>query len=677
MVPALGLVTLSAAHGAVSLTISPPSITNDYSGKIQLAITGLAPGQPVQVKRFYDVNGDGLIQAGTDFVLQSFKVTDGQQLQIGGVRNLNVPGDDDGLTNGQIITRLAYPGVGGPVSAMTGHFIFKLEDASGTTLATQVYSVVQKVQAQGVRGRLTSAATSLALTNSPLALIDPSGAARAVAGRTDTNGDYTFYAPAGSYSLVSLNSGYVADEVAGSVTVTAGQFVTNNLALLSGTQSISGTLTDAVTGKPGGAVFISGESTNHLFCSTFTDTNGFFSLPVTASQWKVKLDEAALAEKSYLKPQNSLQVTITNGNFTNANMALVKATALIYGTVRDSSSNAVNGVQMVADDSLNIYEAKGLTATNGAYTLGVLAGNWSANPNGDALIAAGYSGGGSTNLFIATGQAIGADFVLQSVTAHLRGQIKDNHGNPIPSMQLVVQPYPLQGNGANSLYPTTDENGNFDVGVHGGIWNLALECISAQSRAYVDISGLNYAVTDGVDQNGLTPTFPQATAMIQGQVTDPVGNPIVGVTVSAYQPISTNSSYDPGCVSTDSNGYYQLGVLNGNWTVSLQNDELNAQGYNAIFGTNITIVAGSGTANFVAPVTLTTPQFKGGGFSPTNGSWLIIAGVVAHTNTVQFSANLVTWFTLTNRVLTNSIWQVADPAAVSQRQRFYRVLAVP
>ncbi len=676
LIATLWLCLLPAAHATISLMISPPGITNDFSGKIRFTITGLTNGQQVQLKRFYDVNGNGLIDPGQDFVFQSFKVTDGQLPEIAGVRNLNVPGDDDGITNGQISAAFDYPGLGGPAGAMTGNFIFSLQDQNGVTLAMQVFSVAQKIQPQGVRGRLTSPG-SQPLTNSALALINITGPGKTTVVLTDTNGYFNFYAPTGSYSVVSVGAGFVSDENAGYVTVPANQFVTNNIALISGNYSISGTLVDAGSGKPGGAVFVNGESTNNYFAGTFTDTNGFFSFPVIASQWKVKLDEAALAQKSYLAPQSSLLLTITNRSVTNLNFALQKATALIYGTVRDSLSNVVAGISMVADDDQNLYEAIGLTETNGTYTLGVLADNWNAGPNNDSLTAAGYSSGTSTNLVINGGQALAADFILQGVTAHLRGQILDDHGSPITNIMLVVQPYPLQGNGNSALYPTTDGNGNFDVGVSGGVWNLALECVSAQNRGYVDISGLNYSVTNGVDLNGLSLIFPRATAIITGKLTDPVGNPIAGATVDADQPINASGGYFPGCVTTDQNGFYQIQVLNGSWTVSVRNNELNALGYDSILGTNVTELAGTATANFVAPVTLTVPKFTSGGYSTASGAFFTITGDVAHTNTIQFSTNLVNWITLTNRMLTNAIWQAFDPAAAHQKQRFYRVMVAP
>jgi hypothetical protein len=174
----------------------------------------------------------------------------------------------------------------------------------------------------------------------------------------------------------------------------------------------------------------------------------------------------------------------------------------------------------------------------------------------------------------------------------------------------------------------------------------------------VNVSGFNFNVTDGVDQNGIQLTFPQATAVISGKLTDSLGHPIQGVTMNANQQINPTNSYFPGCVSTDANGNYQIGVLGGTWSVSVNDSELNTLGYSDVSSTNVTIVAGAATANFVALPSLAAPQFTGGSYSPVTGISLTLNGDIGHTNTIQFSSNL-------------------DPASTNQNHRFYRAVVAP
>src|SRR5438552_6136187 len=106
----IGALAGLSAQAVPSLSISPPVITNDYVGKIVLTITGLSSGQQVLVQRYADVNANGLIDP-QEWLVQSFPVTDGVRPMIGGVRNINVPGDEDGAVNSQIRVELNLPGM--------------------------------------------------------------------------------------------------------------------------------------------------------------------------------------------------------------------------------------------------------------------------------------------------------------------------------------------------------------------------------------------------------------------------------------------------------------------------------------------------------------------------------------------------------------------------------------
>ncbi len=106
---ALVLKVATGAQAAVGLAISPAIVANDYVGKVSLTITGLAAGQKVRIERLADMNGNGTVDASTDGLFGAFTVTDGQLPVIGGIRDLNVPGDDDGLANGQIRVDINLP----------------------------------------------------------------------------------------------------------------------------------------------------------------------------------------------------------------------------------------------------------------------------------------------------------------------------------------------------------------------------------------------------------------------------------------------------------------------------------------------------------------------------------------------------------------------------------------
>ena len=608
-----GLVSTAANLFAASLTVSPPLVMNDYVGQVSLAISGLTPGKTVLVERFIDANGNGVVDAGDDVLIFSFKVTDGQVPLIGGVRNPNVPGDDDEATDGSIRVDLPFPNVDEVFSSAAVKFIFRVSDPQNVFLpVTATFDVQQHVQPQGVSGRITAAASGAPLSRAFVVLLPPNGNTTLAAVLADADGNYLFNAAPGPYTVFVIKNGFVLDQTAGAVTVIANQFATRNLALASAGFTISGKISDSSSGAGIAGVFVGADSTNNnLFAGGSSDANGNYSFSVTADQWKVNPFDGPLAQLGYVRSQSDITTTTVGGAVT-IDFPVRKATALIYGTVMGVAGNPVTGVRVDADDQGNPYETSGFTfSPNANYATGVVAGTWSVGPDPDSLAARGYIGTGS-EVALNAGQALQVNFVVQAITAHLRGQIKDDSGAPIANMTIAVQPVPFQP-GGGSLHPTTDNNGNFDVGVRGGTWNIALECDEAQSRGYVNIYGIDFNVIDGVDQNGLLLNFPVFTALITGSVMDDFEQPIVGVGLYAIQGINPNTFYESDCVTTDTNGNYTIKVLGGTWNVGVV--DLNSRGFNNVANQDVTISGGTGTANFVAtplPPVITSPLSAAG-----------------------------------------------------------------
>ena len=667
------LALIPSAQAAVSLTVSPANITNDFVGKVTLTIPGLSAGQTVRVERFSDLNGNGVVNAPTDRLFRSFTVTDGQLPIIGGVRNLNVPGDDDGAVNGALRVDLDQPGIDNVLGTAAGSFIYRVSDPLNVfPPATQTFTVAQKVYAQGIRGRVTAAAGGSPLAGAFVVLLSANG--HGIGGAfADATGNYELKTPPGDYQIIPIYSGYLADFSVGSATVVTSQFTTNNLALATGAFTLSGRVTDATSGAGLAGVLMFGDSTNNLFSTATTDTDGNYSFVVSASQWQVEVNESGLTQLGYLRPVNRI-TNITSASAANVNFAAPKATALIYGTVKDNLNNPVNGVETRANDQGNLYQSQGRSfAPNGNYTMGVLAGTWGVGVEPDSL-PAGYTTGTGTNVTLNAGQAVQANLILSAVTAHLRGQLRDDSGAPISNMTIVVQKYPFNQSGAGSSYPMTDANGNFDAGVYAGTWNIALECVEANQRSLVNQGGYDYTVVDGVNQIGLVLTFQRSTGVITGTVKDTLNNPIAGVQLDANI-TGTGIHYYSGCVATDASGTYTIRVLNNSsWNISVRTSDLNARGFNGVSGQTVNISGGNGVANFVASrlqlTILSSPgQIQAQGFN------LSVAVEPGRNYRLQASTNLTLWIDLTSFTGGGSPFQYLDSGATTLNRRFYRVVS--
>jgi protocatechuate 3,4-dioxygenase beta subunit len=605
----IGLVSAATNLVAASVTANPPLVMNDYVGQVSLAISDLSLGKRVLIERFVDANLNGVIDVGEDGLTFSFKVTDGQVPLIGGVRNPNVPGDDDGATNGSIRVDLPFPNVDRVVGSAAVNFIFRVSDPQNAfSPVTATFNVQQRVQSQGVSGTITAAAGGAPLQRR-FVLLAPPNTNPIAAVLTDTDGNYSFNSLPGAYEVFVVTNGFVSDRSAGAVTVIANQFATRNLALASAGFTISGKISDNSSGVAiAGILVVADDATSNLSAGALSDANGHYSFSVTAGRWRITPFESQLAEVGYLRGQRVTINTAANGTAT-IDFPVPKARALIYGTVKDGANTPVAGVRVEADED-NPSRADGFTfSPNANYATGVVAGTWFLGPDADDLAARLYTGGTGAQVTLDTGQAQQVNFVVQPITAHLRGQVRDDLGAPIPNIGLSVQlkPAPIGGNG---LHPQTDSIGNFDAGVGAGTWGIDLECSPAQGRGYVNVGGLEFDVIDGVDQDNLVLTFPIATATITGSVRDNFGQPIAGVTLDTNQ-----DPYHSGCIATDTSGNYTIKVVGGTWNVSVRDEELNARGFNSVASQDVTISGGTATADFIAtplPPEITSPLMATG-----------------------------------------------------------------
>ena len=320
------------ARGAVAVTVSPAIITNDFVGKISISVTGLTAGQTIRVENYGDLNANGVVNE-VDYVMRSFTVTDGQIPLLAGCTNLNVPGDEDALTNGQIRTELLFPGVDSVLDRIAAKYLVRVSDPIGSfTPITNSFEVRQRVYPQGVMGKVVAGGTGLPLTNAVVVAIfqkQPGGLA-AVA---DADGNYTLYSPPGNYVLIVIHSGYVLDPNEGLVSVSSNAFAVKNLTNNTTPWTVSGQLRDSASGTGLAGLFIEANSSSGFFTGTFTDTNGNYTLKVTPGEWRFGPNESQLAQVGYLR-LSSKAVTNVSSEVSNLNSPVKKAKSLIYGRIR-------------------------------------------------------------------------------------------------------------------------------------------------------------------------------------------------------------------------------------------------------------------------------------------------------------------------------------------------------
>lgn len=596
---------------AVTFTNLPVAVSNTYNGKISLLIGGLTNGETVVIQKFLDRNTNGVIDAG-DLLVQQFNLTDGSNSVIGGVTNFNVPGDLNTAT-GAITATLDFQN-GDFAQNITGHYLYKLSSLVGHfTPLTNSFAVTNFPYAQKITGNVVNSGTNVpnaVVFLSPPASGNNNGPGTPVAGAVANNsGAYTILAPPGTYVPFALSTNFIVNySTSPTLALGSSQTITTNLTVTNATAVVSGQIVDANNsglGLPG--VFMSANSKANgqiLIAVCFSDTNGYFTLPVTSGQWGLGGDDSGLIVHGYVGNQNK-----TNVNFgtTGITLAYSKATALFYGRVTDGSGNPLANIDIGAYDNNNgLYQADSYTDTNGDYVVGAVGGLGSGDPwwvgfNGNSssyiFSQTAFDQDGGTN--ISAGQAVPANFTGVIATNYISGNVQFDGTNVVG---VGVSAYATISGAGFNAYVDTDGNGNYSFPVANGNWSVNLNCNGNNdsldnllgSGNYQCPATINVTVNNGnVTTNFMVQPASSLPYQISGSVTNNLGNPVVGVEVDAND--GTGQDYS---ASTDGSGGYSINVGNGNWTVSVNCAELNSAGYGCVSSQQVNVSGGSVVQDF-------------------------------------------------------------------------------
>jgi len=536
---------LALHANAVTLTVTPSVISNNYAGDITLNITGLTNTEQVQVQRWIDGNANGAIDAGEQ-MMESFNIADGGAMVISGVTNINVPFDSNPAT-GAITTTVNFA-ANMAIENMTGHFVYAVVSPGGRFApVTATFTVTNAALNQSISGTIYSngvPAPYAVVVAQDLQAQNPVGSALA-----DASGHYVLALPAGNYGLIGgVQNCYFDQNTAPSFTLTNGISSTNDLfSIGGGMNTISGSVYDAANSNAIGGLLVTLQS-GSLFEVAFTDTNGNYSAAVPPAFWKIQPTKERLARRAYVLPEMTFQVDATGGSVTNANIALPEGNALFYGRITDNSNNPFANVE-VEGSTVNTYSAKGYSDLNGYYSvavLGDLTNYWNCNVNnGKNTAIANYIINTFNNITNAPNQTNLQNFIALPATATISGHVQSNSGTNIVGVSLIANAV-IGGNNYSTLDASTDGSGNYSLAVANGRWDVEFlsgghDSGNLNVQGYVDLNSPHY-------------------------VNVPPTNAVLNLTV---YPIGTPVISSPQRYSSTQFGFVINGATNVNYTVQV------------------------------------------------------------------------------------------------------------
>lgn len=583
--------TLSVAAtppaSAPSLTVSPNAVYPDEKGALDLAMGGLVPGQRVRLNLYPDLNNNGQLDTDERSVpLLQFSLTDGQVRSYAGVRDPNVPGDEDGQADGVIHARLAFLSLPELAQGSRKSFFVVTGDSVPLT-ASASFEVRPLATSQTISGVVRAGGQPVSAYVA-LVPVQSSGMITAVA--TGANGAYSLQAPTGLFSIMAVSSGHLVNfDTSPRVNVLAGQNLTLDIAVTPATRTITGQVLEMGSDAPIAGLQISAENDQVGMSVTMTDSDGRFSLAAVAGGWEIRPSQRQSASLGRVTAREL--VDTTSGSVSNLVVRLRGADALVYGTLKMAGGAPVPYKVIYAEGDDDSFESEAITDSNGAFSMGVVGGMaWSIGMDSDDLVGVGFLSNWA-HLTPASHSAVATNLTLLPPTLHLRGRMVNSQGTGLAGVTLGASGSGLE---ASTL---TDATGQFDLALRAGYWSINVwdDYLNDQGLIW---PWMGFDLSNGADRNGVVYVVKDAPRVVSGILRDNWGQPIGGVWVNIYQ---TGASYNYGTGrETGPDGSFTFHVYDGDWFVGAYCEHLQRLGYDCVADVPVRIAGGNGQVELVA-----------------------------------------------------------------------------
>lgn len=567
---AVAALLISSAHAALNFTVSPATVANESLGTVTYTVTGITPGNRVHFERFLDINSNGLIDE-DDPLIRRFGVTDGSAAAVAGVRNRNIPGDDDGAQNGAIRVDLPFPGVDRVTGRMPGAFLIRATEAQAAGEVVRAFQVTQPVLPQRITGTVRDASNGQPI---PFAFIIqiPEDGPPITSVVANASGVYTIFTPPGDFIVLATQPaiGFVASGNDGFVTVAANQTLERDLLLTPATATVTGRLTDSVGGFGLQSVLVVAEREtpdNFYIAIGLTDDSGDFQLGVTPGDWELNADEGSLQNLGYV-PGSATFFQAANSP-TVQNVTAIRATALIHGTVQTAAGQPLGDVGLWAERAGN-YEEETQSRTidaQGRYFLAVLPGQHEVSLEISDLLPRGLRPT-TQQITVTDNQAALLNFSVGTASSIFRGRVVDSTGAPV-----VGANFHGHWNDSDDITSGdfTGADGRFEFAAWGGEWRLHVGENGFLER------DIHRAIQDNQTVDLGDYVVIRTDRQITGTVRNNNGQAISFVGVNARGTVNGVEYYV--YTETDAAGAFSLGVVNGTWTIGLDCWDLQQRQY--------------------------------------------------------------------------------------------------
>lgn len=362
---------------------------------------------------------------------------------------------------------------------------------------------------------------------------------------TNSNGEFAWYVPAGSFSFRASRAGYLPSTEQ-SVTLELGdQFVfSDDIVMVNDQAELSGFVLSSA-GNPIQLATVQVQKGDEVIERT-TNSQGFFSFTLSSGEWAV-----SARRNGFVPSQPRVETLSTGDNVQNSNITLSGGANQISGFVREIIVNpdGSTGVSAMRDVTVTATPSTGSSVSTTSSNTGQFSLNLGSGSYTITASRSGYTLENPVNLVLEFGQTISnLQLRLEANESFITGFTRLPDGNALGGVAVSVP-------GVAST--TSNPNGQFTLSVGPGNYT-----VQGSRSGHTASDPVSVAVAAGQTLEGISFVLSPNAATIRGSVSSG-GQPVVNVTVRAV-----SSTGQTRTATTNNLGAYELNVPAGTHTLT-------------------------------------------------------------------------------------------------------------
>jgi len=298
------------------------------------------------------------------------------------------------------------------------------------------------------------------------------------------------------------------------------------------------------------------------------DAAGNYTLKAPPDTYGVIASWPGFVMNAYAAPQ----VTLAPGATITTNLNLIAATTTLAGKLVDSDNPALPALPycQITAFNTNLFFTVTATDSNANFSLPVTPGLWTIRASWQSVVAKSYLTPQAGSLIeskfnTSQGPVTGAAVAFKRATALIYGTVEDNHSNAVPGITLSAS----ADGGAFDALGMSDTNGLYALAIEAGGGYVEVQELDAPPTKNYLWTGYYFGTSDGhasnIDLTGIVPT-----AHFHGRLLDDTGAPVSDLGLFAEGSTGPFTGGSQGV--TDTNGFFDLPVFGGGWTLHFESE---------------------------------------------------------------------------------------------------------